>query len=324
MAGQIPDSKHLENSGFFVHRPDGYVLPDERTFVVLGLPRGGTTMVSKALSSMGVFMGAAADNAVGEDTTLADAIESGDKRSARKIIDGYNSAHATWGFKRPNIVNHLDAVGVEFRNPHYVVVMRDLLAIANRNRLSTFKDPFKDMRESIASLDTLVGFIETNTDDPMFLLSYERVLARPRPFAIAFSEFCGIDLDAKAVRSFLHAVTPDENYLESSRSDTFMGRVTGAGETTVSGYFRYNHSDDRPPLELFVNDEPVDSDVRWSFIELNRPNGKTYRGDHAFDLTLTDRRSFDHGDRIVVVAEGRRRQQLRNCPYRVKLRKNQA
>ena len=323
MAGQIPDSKHLENSGFFVHQPEGYTLPDERTFIVLGLPRGGTTMLSKALSSMGVFMGAAADNAVGEDTTLADAIESGDKRLARNIIDDYNSAHAVWGFKRPNIVNHLEAVGVEFRNPHYVVVMRDLLAIANRNRLSTFKDPFKDLRDSIASLETLVGFVETKTDDPMFLLSFERVLATPRPFATAFAEFCGIDLDVKGVRSFLQAMTPDGKYLESSRSDTFMGRVISADETTVKGYFRYNHSADRPPLELFVNDEPVEADVRWSFIELNRPNGKTYRGDHAFDLTLTGERRFAHGDRIVVVAEGRRRQQLRNCPYRVKLRKNQ-
>jgi len=326
MDKSVPDPSQLENRGFAALVDDGYSLPVQRTYIVLGLARGGTTMVAKVLDALGLYMGADSANVVGEDRVLADALESGDRETAQSIVDGYNAAHDVWGFKRPNVVSHLTALGVEFRNPHYVVVMRDIFSIANRNLISVFKDPITDMRDSLQHLEDLVTFVEANRAQPMFFLSYERVLGDPREFVIDFADFCGEELDVMGIRRVMHAINPGggDDYLQQSRVDSFMGRITGATHNSIAGFFRYHGTADHPPLELFVNNEPVVADVQWDHIDLLRPNGRDFSGDHAFTLTVVDGPTLHDGDRISVVAADRRRQQLKNCPYKVRLQPGQA
>ncbi|NNC78533.1 MAG: hypothetical protein HKN94_00105 [Acidimicrobiales bacterium] len=321
MEKSVPDPSQLENRGFAALVDDGYTLPAQRTYIVLGLARGGTTMVAKVLEALGVFMGNDAGNVVGEDRALSDAIESGDQVAAQAIIDAYNADHDVWGFKRPNIVSHLTTLGVELRSPHFVIVMRDIFSIANRNLISVFKDPITDMRDSLHHLEDLVSFVEANQSQPMFFLSYERVLGDPREFVIDFADFCGEELDVMGIRKVMHAINPGggDEYLQQSRVDSFMGRVTGASADSVNGFFRYHRGPEHPPLELFVNNEPVVADVQWDHIDLLRPNGRDFTGDHAFTLTITDGPTLHDGDRVSVVAADRRRQQLKNCPYKVRL-----
>jgi len=321
MADGVPDSSQLENLGFAALVDDAYEVPAQRTYIVLGLARGGTTMVAKVLAALGVFIGDDGDNVVGEDRVLAEAIESGDRAAAQAIIDRYNASHDVWGFKRPNVARALTELGISFRNPHYVVVMRDLFSIANRNQISVFKDPITDMRDSIGLLDQLVAFIEANRNDPLFLLSYERVLGAPREFVIDFADFCGEELDVKATRKLMHAINPGggDDYIEQSRIDSFMGRITGTTASTVSGFFRSHADATQPPLELFVNNEPADATTTWAHHDMVKPNGRDFSGPHAFSLTITDGTSLADGDRISVVAADRRRQHLKNCPYKVRL-----
>ena len=73
----MPDASNLSNDGFMTLLPDGYEPPEERTFIVIGLARGGTTMVARLLDAFGVHMGDEADNPVVEDRRIAAAIEDG-------------------------------------------------------------------------------------------------------------------------------------------------------------------------------------------------------------------------------------------------------
>ena len=54
-------------------------------------------------------------------------------------------------------------------------------------------------------------------------------------------------------------------------------------------------------------------------MKIERKSGRVFEGDHAFTLTLTEGRELVRGDKVIVVADDRRRQRLRNCPYRVKI-----
>lgn len=320
MDKSLPDAGQLENRGFANLVPDGYVRPEERTYMVVGLARSGTTMVAKVLDSFGLFMGEGADNSVGEDTVLAKAIESHDRTAVAGIVERYDAAHPIWGFKRPNVFTYLNADTVEFRNPHFIVVLRDIFAIANRNYISTFRHPIDDMRESLGLLDELVSFIERNRSAPMFFLSYERALIEPRDFVIELGSFCGVDLSPRMIRDALYTITPGggEGYLQGSRVDSFFGRITAVSASSVSGHFRYHRTTETPPLELFVNADPVETSVAWSFVDLARPSGRDFSGDFGFTLSITDGTKLSVGDSVDVIADDQRRQRLKNCPYRVR------
>ncbi|MDQ3797346.1 MAG: hypothetical protein M3294_07255, partial [Pseudomonadota bacterium] len=63
----------LINLGFHELRPS--TGPVEKTVIVLGVARGGTSMVAGALSKLGVYMGDAITGVVFEDLTLSRAVE---------------------------------------------------------------------------------------------------------------------------------------------------------------------------------------------------------------------------------------------------------
>ena len=314
----MPDASNLSNDGFMTLLPDGYEPPEERTFIVIGLARGGTTMVARLLDAFGVHMGDEADNPVVEDRRIAAAIEDGGDAAVRAVVADYDANHAVWGFKRPNVFRSLDPQILPFRNPHFVVVVRDPLAIANRNRISMFKDPLVDMADSVELMADLVRFVEAQRAHPMFLLSFDKSLMNVRSLVGDMAEFVGVELTQPLRRKALKSIEVDNNnYLELSRADSFMGRITDATDGTVTGFFRYHHHDSNPPLEVYVDDEPVDADLRWFDTHIDRPNGKRFSGRYGFELQLNGVR-LQPGDQVSVLVDDERRQELRNSPYRVR------
>ena len=314
----MPDASNLSNDGFMTLLPDGYEPPEERTFIAIGLARGGTTMVARLLDAFGVHMGDEADNPVVEDRRIAAAIEDGGDAAVRAVVADYDANHAVWGFKRPNVFRSLDPQYLPFRNPHFVVVVRDPLAIANRNRISMFKDPLVDMADSVELMADLVRFVESQRAHPMFLLSFDKSLMNVRSLVGDMAEFVGVELTQPLRRKALKSIEVDNNnYLELSRADSFMGRITDATDGTVTGFFRYHHHDANPPLEVYVDDEPVDADLRWFDTHIDRPNGKRFSGRYGFELQLNGVR-LQPGDQVSVLVDDERRQELRNSPYRVR------
>ena len=314
----MPDASNLSNDGFMTLLPDGYEPPEERTFIVIGLARGGTTMVARLLDAFGVHMGDEADNPVVEDRRIAAAIEDGGDAAVRAVVADYDANHAVWGFKRPNVFRSLDPQNLPFRNPHFVVVVRDPLAIANRNRISMFKDPLVDMADSVELMADLVRFVEAQRAHPMFLLSFDKSLMNVRSLVGDMADFVGVELTQPLRRKALKSIEVDNNnYLELSRADSFMGRITDATDGTVTGFFRYHHHDANPPLEVYVDDEPVDADLRWFDTHIDRPNGKRFSGRYGFELQLDGVR-LQPGDQVSVLVDDERRQELRNSPYRVR------
>ena len=135
--------------------------PGPKTVVVLGIPRGGTSMVAQILHELGVFMGdeftksgSDYENFEDEDfhnilwngfTKLIECVTQGKNEPQqadftdpmhllRKLIDTRNTAHAhtPWGWKHAagSILWFLKTdLMMHLRNPHFITIWRDPVAV---------------------------------------------------------------------------------------------------------------------------------------------------------------------------------------------------
>lgn len=104
-----------------------------RTFVVLGCPRGGTSLVAGALSAAGVAMGET-DFERDRYEDQAFKIEPADSATAARrlipVIQARNRAHEYWGWKLPNTIYYIDRIKHLLVEPTWLIVYRDPEAIA--------------------------------------------------------------------------------------------------------------------------------------------------------------------------------------------------
>jgi hypothetical protein len=138
-------------------RPCGLLRPpkveEERTVIVLGMPRGGTSMVAGSLRLLGVPMGDRLEPSNQEDLDILDLVASlqplyGEDGKPitenfdrlRALIAGRNEERPFWGWKDPNAHVYISELMPVLRNPHFVVVFRDHFAAAQTIEARTGRD----------------------------------------------------------------------------------------------------------------------------------------------------------------------------------------
>lgn len=298
----LSDLDLLANSGVLaLNRADSP--PRAMTVVVLGVARGGTTMVASVLQALGVPMGEKLGPVL-EDTELSQAIETRDVARLTDLVASRNAAHQKWGWKRPSAIEYHDVWRDSFRNPYIIAIFRDPFAIANRNRISMLSDVFESMEQAVNRLGTLVRFLREQKG-PLLLCSYEKVLLSPEIFVDAVSDF--LDLNASESRDdAVRRVSPSPgNYLETSRITHSSGRLDEVNECVCSGWAFYPRQPARVArVQLFVNDTPVQTVTA----ELPRPDIKE-RGEHptglcGFRFEWPPGRGPRSGDRVEARVEG--------------------
>lgn len=121
----------------------------ERTIVITGTPRGGTTMVAGCVGTLGVPIGvsipAGEESYNLEDPEFQSVLHREspgeiDLAALRALIVRRNSAHQVWGFKLPMALNSLPILEQELRNPRFVLVFRDPLAVSSHEVISVGLD----------------------------------------------------------------------------------------------------------------------------------------------------------------------------------------
>jgi hypothetical protein len=181
----------------------------EKTVIVLGSFRGGTSMVAHLLRALGVFMGdtfAACDdeyenvedkdfqNLLHRKELLTkkdlskDDFSATDLHALRALINIRNERHALWGWKYPGTVlwcRHTDLVGY-LRNPHFITIFRDPLAILQHQMDKGRMKPSRIRDRQGKSLDWIGEQIQNlieftiSCDAPHLLISYERAVVDDR------------------------------------------------------------------------------------------------------------------------------------------------
>tara|TARA_R100000935_G_scaffold41713_1_gene63364 strand:- start:170 stop:1243 length:1074 start_codon:yes stop_codon:yes gene_type:complete len=229
----------------------------QKTFIVLGAPRGGTSMSAGILNLCGVNTGDVIDPDNHEDQSflshngdfffLDDEIRSKDYvKDIKANIERKNENYDVWGWKDPLSIVYIERVIEKIRNPHFIIVTRDSVATAMRERVESKSDISLDffLRKARFSNDLYMRSFEfiAKNKYPALFVSYERSLRNKNGLADLFLEFCNPDQEhfAETKRKIIEYISPDKltgniNAKKSSSEYRYMkyeGLMSGCSSLT--------------------------------------------------------------------------------------------
>lgn len=295
-------SQLLANPGLCVLNGSASALP-QKTVIVLGLNRGGTSMVAGVLERLGIYMGETVPPLY-EDRLLAHPIEHRNLRAARRVVRNHDQSHETWGIKNPARVLLTRRWQTIFREPVYVAVFRDTMAIANRRSVSREKDLFGELAVILAQYREQVNFLKA-CRRPALLVSYEKALINPTGFAHHLAGFLGIH-DTRRIADAAAFVQPSpESYHAVARHRAgWNGYLDVVAPDQVAGW-AFRTGDSEPvTVRLSVNGKSL----HIALADLPRADVKQcYR--HVTDrcgfaFHLPDARHLQAGDAVSVRLKG--------------------
>lgn len=112
----------IYKAGFMLRPPTNCAT---RTYVFIGLERGGTSPVAGVARALGLNLGKSLDNN-NEDPDFVHRPMS----HIMKIVEERNTKLNVWGWKFPKASHELPMYLHQLRNPHIVVISRDPVAVA--------------------------------------------------------------------------------------------------------------------------------------------------------------------------------------------------
>ncbi|MDH3314994.1 MAG: hypothetical protein OER43_04385 [Gammaproteobacteria bacterium] len=292
----------LKNDGVLVLNKPRSSLP-KKTVVVLGLARGGTSMVAAVLQALGVFMG----NKLGpvlEDVELSETVESRNLARLADMVARRNAAHSLWGWKRPSAFEHADVWQGCFRNPYIIAIIRDPFAIANRNRISMLSDVFENMERSVEQLGRLVKLLRQQKG-PLLLCSYEKALDSPETFVRAVEDFLDLNAAERRADAIGQVKPASREYLQTSRITNSLGYLEVVDERICRGWAFYPMQSGRAArVQIFVNDRHITTVVARLPRHDVKEKGIHPTGFCGFKVEWPVDTAPQVGDRVDARAEG--------------------
>tara|TARA_R110001583_G_scaffold17482_2_gene70656 strand:+ start:22826 stop:24163 length:1338 start_codon:yes stop_codon:yes gene_type:complete len=275
----------LTNKGVLLLKPS--TSTTSKTIVVVGVARGGTSIVAGSLKHLGLFMGNAEDP-VFEDTRLSLAFEKKSKEKLEHVIADYNQNNQLWAWKRPSTLHDLPRLAKKLRNPHFIFVFRDLLSVANRNKISMKQGVIGGLESALDDYKKIIRFIK-KSNYPMLLVSSEKVLKYKQSFIDALIDFASLKPSEAQIEQALSFITPDPtSYLKVSRIDRVIGWIDNKQLQTgiLFGWAYQTHNKVMVDLCIYVNGTlltTISADEYYAdFMGDIHPSGKC-----AFTLDLT-------------------------------------
>jgi len=166
------------------------MLTNEKTIVILGTARGGTSAIASILISAGLFFGYQFKEA-GNFEDIDFVGKSLDEMRVK--IEERNKQFDIWGWKDPFLVNRLEIIH-EIRNPRLIFVFRDPIAafdsVTNRDKVKYVPKSF--IRSRLVIYQKILDFI-SESSYPFLLLSFERLIRNPKREVEKMLAFLDID-----------------------------------------------------------------------------------------------------------------------------------
>jgi len=175
----------------------------EKTVVVLGVERGGTSMVAGVIRALGVNLGERAGLNHEDPKFMTD-----DPDQLANRIEQRNAEHAVWGFKMPKAALNLDFYERKLRNPHYIIVFRNFAAVMDSWDQRGAGQPLDVLDRSIDYF-TRIGRTIRQSGAPALAVNYERATRDSEPFLVDLAAFLGIELTAELQQRAEAIITGD-------------------------------------------------------------------------------------------------------------------
>lgn len=176
----------------------------QKTFVVLGAFRGGTSVVAGLLRIFGIFMGERIAPLLGNNEDLD--LQTNDIEKVKRIIRDRNEKYDVWGWKYPDSKEYIEKIIGEIRNPKLIIVFRDVYAIA----LSENKKMGWNIKGQLQrALRQQKKLVEIAMKYDCHLVSYEKMLIRKEYEVERLAEFCGIELKVEIEQRAIGFIRPE-------------------------------------------------------------------------------------------------------------------
>lgn len=188
----------------------------ERTVVVLGAGRGGTSAAAGCLRELGVAMPNA--HPLKHEWSPVNSDTDQDSHHLQMTFSEINSLYPIWGWKSPKDVFIFDRLTRCARNLMAVVVVR------NPADISWGISKYEDMEieigfsEVIKAYEAISRFIRFGSC-PIALLSYEEMLKSPRETAEALDSWIGTGASENKLARASSFINPDFSYRAISSED---------------------------------------------------------------------------------------------------------
>lgn len=142
----------------------------QRTVVVLGVERGGTSMAAGIVRALGISMGQRAGLNHEDPLFLTD-----EQDRLQNRIKMRNTQEDVWGFKVPKASMMTDFYETHLRNPLYIVVYRNPVAIID-SWLQRGADSPLGVMDRIMAYQNAIFDLMRKTKAPVLMLNYERAV----------------------------------------------------------------------------------------------------------------------------------------------------
>ena len=222
------------------------VAKEQRTVVVLGTARSGTSMTGGMLDILGVDLGSTAyptgstptgafededfgrlhkeilnSSAQGKtyfDPPIPEQILAQRDRFAQRIenlILEKSRGKSFWGWKHPPTILTIELYLPYLVNPHFIVVFRNPLGIARSTVEHTSRhkdnlDIFRALKLVNFYYGEIFRFIECHPELPKIFISFEEIIDNPVREAGRLAEFLGIELTDEKITNIDKLVIPRE------------------------------------------------------------------------------------------------------------------
>ncbi len=259
----------------------------EKTLLVTGLARSGTSMLAALLQGAGVPMGDHVYEPINEDAEITQMLRARDLFRLDALIERQNAKAPVWGFKMPDLHHFLQHNELDrFRNPHLLAIFRDPVAVGARNALSEQADGTEAVIEAAAAMHSLAQFARAS-QLPFLFLSYEKALVFPRVFIENVLVFCGLELEEAKRTELLRHVQPNRTQYVMTSKRAFEGHLEGVLDGRLFGWARHVGNLAPVQLDLLIDNKLAATfqagEFRGDLLAAGLGNGN-----HAFFLDLAE------------------------------------
>jgi len=183
-----------------VNQPDE---SDKKTIVVLGVERGGTSMVAGVLRAMDINFGDEAGRNHEDRRFLSD-----NEDELIHLIQLNNSQHNVWGFKVPKASLKVEFYCKYLRNPHFILVFRNITSIVDSRIIRGGVDPLKLAQHAINYYNKAVNSL-AESRKPLIFVNYESACINKHEFIQDVADFAGIKLNNESSKRAFSIITSD-------------------------------------------------------------------------------------------------------------------
>lgn len=183
---------------------------EHKTVVIVGVQRGGTSMVAGVARELGIDLGTNLGNNHEDPEFL-----SHDADEILGVVERRNADKDVWGWKMPHASEYLDRVVPELRNPFVIVVFRNVLAMAEsqmKRSEASFENAFKFSSRRLAQVCEMVPTV----DAPLMLVNYEKAIAEPTRFVDEMVRFLRLQPAEAEVAAAVRMIDPTIGYQRKS------------------------------------------------------------------------------------------------------------